>query len=240
MKEILETAAAYGPRFLGELLGILSGPKRFLRQLDFTAPDIAWRALTFYVIAPALAFVLELPFVTTAKELSIAFVVMIVLFVIGTLLVAGLYKVSFAVVGGKGSFRDHLLITLYISAPFYIFSALFSAASKGIVLSNAPALYPLFKELMDDTMSFKGDGGEIPLKFLPLFENTSVIVAFIVAYLIFLFGAVWLVICWGAYRHVNATSKPRSIVALVVATILSIPVGFILVSAQRGLGVNLF
>jgi len=238
MKEILDSFAAYVPRFLNELMGIFSGPKSFFRQLDINASDSLTNALIFYVLCLGLSFFLELPFITTAKELWIMFVVTLILFTIGSLLIAATYKISFRVVGGKGTFYKHFLLTLYVSGPAYIIFAFIAAASKGIVLSGAPDLYPLFKQFMDTSMSSAGspDIDEFGI----LFESIPTLTAIILGQLIWIVMIVWIVICWGAYRYINDISKFRSVMAFIVLCVLQTPVYYLLIYAQRGLGVNLF
>ena len=239
MNKLLEGLTNYGSRFLIEVMGMLAGPKRFLQRLDFDASQTLTQGLIFYVLCLGVYFVLELPFVTTAKEIWIEFVTLVVLFVIGTLLISVTYKVSFRAVGGSGVFRDHLLVTMYISGPVYIFSSFLAAASKGIVLTNDPDLYPLFTQLMNDSLSMSYDPLEMD-RLRPIFDSGPGLAAYLLTQLVFIGGTVWIIVCWGAYRHINNVTKLRSIFAFVVFLILSVPIGYILVMVQLGLGVNLF
>ncbi len=144
----------------------------------------------------------------------------------------------FRAVGGKGTFGNHLLITLYVSGPAYIIWAIRAAASKGMVLTNEPDLYPVFKEYMQAQIGF-GDLSEND-RFDPLFKSIPVLAAILFSQLIAVAITGWMIICWGAYRHVNDVTKPRSVLAFILACIVLVPVYHGLVFAQRALGVIIF
>ena len=236
MKEFLQGIVAYGPRFLAEFAELVSAPKTFLRNLDYGAEDIVARALTFYVLCLAIGIVLELPFLASTKELWVTFAITIALFMVGTVMIAAMYRIAFRCVGGKGSYRDHLLVTLYVSGPFYIGYALGSAACKGIVLANAPDLYPLFTKYTVSMTAWTSDIFHQE-QFQPLMQFGPVGVAVALFNIVLIGATIWIMVCWGGYRQINGVGRARSTMALIVSTALSAPLYYVLVSAQRGLGV---
>ncbi len=237
-KVILNVITTNGPRFLNDLTGLLSGPKTFLRGQDLTTSDSVNWAVTFYILSITASFCIELPFVNTSKELSILFSARVVLFIVGTLIFSGITKLSFLLFGGKGSLFSHFVVTLYISGPASIFLSMGLAASNGVVLYNDPDLYPLFKEFR--VWSIMGIDFSNLDRFFPILENISTIIAFILFFIVILLLCIWTVICWGGYRCINGTTKRRSFGAFVLLSVLSLPVSYILISAQQGLGIAPF
>jgi hypothetical protein len=239
VKDLLEAVAAHVPRSLDAFVRILSGPKRFLQDLPMASRTTLPNALTFACLSFSLAFLLEVPFLESASDLWSAFAVSLIFLVIATVVGAAVWKLSFRIVGGRASFRDHLVLSLYVTGPFSVLWSLMSAAPKGLVRIAAPTLYPLFKRFMDASLTgvdFVNGIGQ----FVPLFESKPVLVALATAYLLICVDTVWLVLCWGAFRHLNRTTRLRSGVALFISLILSLPMNAIVLLAQRGLGVNLY
>jgi Yip1 domain len=237
MKEFLEALAAYGPKFFDDFIGIISGPKRFLRGVDSAKPNSMTQAVNFYVLCLLVAFVMELPFLSTGKQPWSLFPVEVALYLMGTVIIAATFRFLFRLVGGSGSFRDHLVLTLYISGPMYLWGSLGAATTKGIVLVNQPGLYPLFKQYMDETLTF---GALSEPHYDALFDQPSVMIAILLSWCLLMSTSIWLLLCWGAYRFLNHVTRFRSFIAVVLAIAISIPLGYALVAAQRGLGLNLF
>lgn len=239
MREFLEALGAHGPRFLSDFTNFVAGPKHFLRELELGASDALPRALTFYVLSVAVTFLLELPFLESTNELWKVFAVTVVLFTIGSVLIAAMFRTAFAIVRGKGSLRDHLIVTLYFSGPYYVLCALTAATAKGIVRSNASHLFPLFKEFMDASLS---PGWSLETeRFAALFVSGPALIAIALSYLLyFVLSPAYFIACWGALRHINGIGRLRSTLAFIATLVLSVPLYYFLASAQRGLGVNLF
>jgi len=77
-------------------------------------------------------------------------------------------------------------------------------------------------------------------KFEPLFDASPVLIAIVFSQLIIVVAGIWIIKCWGAYRYINEVSKLQSFFAYIVAFLLSIPIGIVVTTAQKGLGVDLF
>ena len=241
MKELFERIIGYGPSSLAELAELISAPKRFLMQLELGSPEIVARALAFSISCLAMAFILRLPFVNGAKELWIVFALLIVVFFVTVLLAAAICTFSFSVVRGNGSFRDHLIATLYIYSPLSVLLSFIAAASKGIVLSEAFDLYPLFKEFMEYSMLGKSGFFDSNFdKFIPIVESRPVLVAIWLYVSALVFSYIWQIICWGGYRHINRVSRLKSFFAGIVALFLGLPISYVILFSGRGLGIDWF
>ena len=229
----------YGPGYLGDLIGMLSGPKTFLQSIELNTPSSMTRALIFYLLCLATTFILELPFISIGSEIWITFLQKVIFFVIASIISAVLYKSAFRLFGGRGNFSHHLIITFYVLGTGGVIWTFLAAVSKGLVLTNNPELYPLFKQLMDAQISLGGDILKLE-KFEPLFNTSPVLIAVVFSQLIIVVACLWPIMCWGSYRYINEVSRLQSFFAYIVAFLLSIPIGIIVTTAQKGLGVDLF
>lgn len=234
--EILKQLGTYGPRFITDLTAVISGPRRFIERYAFDKPSALSDALVFCAICVGISFVFDAPF-AGKSEIVMPFLEQLVIFMLGILYVAAACKLAFHWVGGRAPFRQHLIVTLYTSAPFVIVFSLVATACKGIVKAQAPSLYPAFQRTMDDLYT----GKALTLEALrPFGGSHPVVIALSIAFSVYILCFAWLYVCWGCYRQINLMGRTRSFVACLFVCPLVYPMAYILAWAQRGLGLVLF
>jgi hypothetical protein len=234
--EILKQIGILGPRFITDLTGVISGPKRFFERFPFDQESVLSRALVFYAISVGISFVFDAPF-SGKNELLMPFAAKFVILTLATIYSAAACKVSFRCVGGRAPFRNHLVIALYTSAPFGILFSFVSTACKGLVKTQAPDLYPVFQRSMDD---FYSDKPLTQNAIQALSGSTPTLIAFAAGVTLGLFSLVWVYVTWGCFRRINHVGRLRSFLASLVVLPIAWPAALVVMWAQRGLGLVLF
>lgn len=233
-KEFFESITAHGPIFISTLTDILSGPKTFIRKLNFDEKSTLGKVLAFNLSCLAVAFIFQLSFVATTKELYQVFATLFIFFVLTSFLVAFAYKTGFFAVGGKASLKNHIIINLYIAGPAYLVSVIISTTSKSILLIEEPDLLPIFKEFVANHDQTNPD------IYLALYESNPGLLAVALNILGNIAILVWLLYSWGCYRYINNVSKAKSTIAFVIAMCISIPISYLLSILRRMLELQIF
>lgn len=237
MKDLLERALRYGPEWIRDLISLLSGPKTFLMQLDPTGDGTRNRALLFWLGAALVVFMSELPFSSRDGDLWLTFIQATVFHLLTAVILAGLVKISFAIVGGKAAFLPVFVFSLFISGVCRVIWASGIPISKAIVRLDAPDLYPRFETAMNEMMSGRLN---VALERFITSGSSTILVALVVAVAVSALAFIWIVVAWGAYRQLNGVTRRRSFAAFVLLVLLQLPVAMLLSLAQRGLGITLF
>ena len=241
LKEFLEGIAAYGPRYLGELIAIFSGPKRFMAALELDAPDLLSRALLFYVMSLSIAFVFQLPFRAPAEELWIPFVVTMSVSLVSIFINTALVMLAFRMVGGSGSLQHHLILSFFVLGPFNVLISLIAAASKGIVKLRSPELLSLYDEAFEKAFLPLNFGDPANARFIPLVENGATLAATLFTFVaVYSFTLTWMILTWGGFRHLNSVARGRSALAMLLMLLLTVPTSIAVLAAKFALGVEVY
>jgi hypothetical protein len=237
MKEIIERALHYGPEWIRDLINLVSGPKTFLAQLDLTEESTRNRALLFWLGAGIVVFMSELPFSSQHDDVWMSFLQTTIFHLLAAVILAGLVKVGFALVGGKASFMAMFVLSLFISGVSRVIWASGIPVSKAIVRLDEPDQYAAFEAATNDMMSMRVDAA---LQQFTAIGSPTILVALFVSVAVSLAAFIWLIVAWGAYRQINEVTKRRSFFAFITVVLLQIPLASLMALAQRGLGITLF
>jgi hypothetical protein len=203
--------------YLGDLLQLVSGPKRFL--IDRTSRETCTAdAVTFGFVTYGLAnaVMLTLPRGT--------FAVTELLFDLGQLIIAGLATyAAWRIVGASVPIHPFLAIHVYIASVIRAAVAVTTLSLLGTLSLGDP-------QFLRDTIELVNSGEIIgrmiadPDQFLEqrAWIAASVLVGVAVGAMV-----LWFVIAWGAYRHLTGASRLRSVFALVLFGALCVPLTII-------------
>ena len=230
MKEVMESALRYGPRYLEDLLSLVTRPKQWLLAL-LEQNDALNQAIVFFVISLGLPLLFGLPF--PSQEVDIWFLISkhVTFHLFAAISLALIFFLSFAAVGGRARPSRFLIVTFYISGVGFLIWAMLAASAKGVVLGTTPQLYPVFIEFANDTiLPITRHDYANPDTFSPLLEGGTLapLVALLIVYLIHVLNFIWLVACWGAFRSICKVSRVRSFGAFFLTQILGAVLWFLL------------
>jgi hypothetical protein len=228
MNELLQRIVAFIPAYVGNLVNVVQGPKRFIRGRLSHQEHQLEDALLFLGISFLIGWVLKLSFV--GKELFkelLADSGFILMMTLGYGLAVCL---AWRTVKGRADTQKHLIIHFYYSGVLILGEACWFMALIGILKAGSPQFYT---QLMDSVQ--RGN-----LRFFVDPRNADALSRVPGFWLVYCGGIIaaigWWIAGWGAYRELNRLSKLRSAIAAVLFVILSILVSggvFLFASAAQ-------
>ena len=234
----LADLAKQAPRFVGQTLGLLGGPKRVAAALDADSAQALTDALFYYAFALIVAFVLDTPFADTTLEYWTAAAVTVLFEVLVLIAMTVLLFASWRLVGGRGSLRAHLVPSLYFWGIGVLVWSLAAVVSKGIMSIRRPGSLQLYDEYVELLLS--GSVAVESEKYRELVESDAMMQAMAAMLIGQLALILWFFLTWGAYRAVNAATKRRSAFAMILFLALGYGAASLLLAAQHALGINTF
>ena len=213
MKEMIEKLLAVFPAYVRQLIGLLSGPKRYIANLDYEAPGALQDALIFIAVSCGIASVVNIPLLPETQNREQFFGLLAVIFALDLLLTVAITVLSWKIVGGKFNLKQLTMAVCYFSGV----GALLASVPVWMALGSAslidPVHYRLFKQMVS------GSGLLDPIEMI---KSRAYLVFAGVLGMVFLGGYVWNFFVWGAYRNMARLSKVRSGIAFGIFVILSL------------------
>jgi hypothetical protein len=216
MKDLLEKILGYLPSYLGDLVQLVTRPKRFIAERNTGRKGDLLKALTFLGISLSVCFILQAPlllekdFWTDAGSNGIVFL-------IATTVLSGVLHIAWKVVGVKLDFQRILITLSYYSAVIALCLVVTSLCQLGILRIFDPRLYNLLLQT-GGTVDWRAFFQAEPLSSAPF------VFSLILLFTGFTATLIWAIVGWGAYRELGQTTKIRSIEALFLTALLSLPV----------------
>lgn len=218
MNEIFDRLTSQGSRFLQTLSTLVYSPRVFFSELRLDKKNAIGKALEFVVSCLAVSFIFQLPFVTSAQEIWQVFTTLVIFLVVTCLLISSVNKAGFQLVGGAASYKNHLIVTLYVTGPAYIIGAMFGFASQGLIMVHDPEMLPYLKK-------FIGSGALATQEVkYALFDSKYGIPAVLLNMTGMVLSLIWILVNWWAYRLINGVSRLKSFLAFCIAMVLLYPI----------------
>jgi hypothetical protein len=215
-----ETGAMALARFVPNLLLLLRAPRRFLaRRPHGQGPDVA-SAFVFFTLTVLLALtVLLVAYIPRGSAVRFVAAGLAVGLVATAALSVPLW-VGWRLAGARRHYPRLVAILLHQMAVAHLAALL--AASSVIVALDIGSLN-VVGEMMDEALS-SGQSAEAALRGIdrrlePLLMQGAVRVGLVLAVLLLLGGAVWLVRSWGAYRDAFGLGRWRSLAAFTMSVL---------------------
>lgn len=220
MKELALLILKQVPKYFSDFVGVLGGPKSFVRTRNDGGEQSLAEALSFFAISFFLLMVLSWPLMRTQVE-SIQFLLARGVFILIMMAAyTGLVMLAWRMLGGRAPFGRYFVISCYYTGVALIFQALLLLCGVGVAQIFAPELTP---NLVDTLTHIRPPDPKVT-ELLSGPDGTRYLVVMLAFNLILLFGffvaVVWSVVGWGAYREINGLSKRRSLAAGAIAAVL--------------------
>ena len=219
MQQVLVTALVH---FIPNLFALLRQPRTFLRRhargrgADLTA------AVIFFVLALGLALAVLLAEYTPTETVGGFCLAVMVMGSMATLMLSIPLWLGWRLVGVSRHYLKLLVVLLHQAAVVYL--ALFISMTIIIVAIDLASrnMFPeIIAELMKPGQSIRGGFEGMRGRFLLLAKGGELQVAALLAGIVSLAGAGWLVSSWGAYRDAFERSRLRSLAALFLASVVT-------------------
>lgn len=217
MKDLVVIILSELSRYLESLVGLLSGPKSFVRRRGGDREKSLVQSFTFLGVSFGL-YSLLLSSLRSPKDFLQQTAPDAIGILVASLLYVGVLRISWRMVGGKASFDKHLIIFLYYSGV----GLLIAGACLLLTLGMVRSLYPKLFEALKIYILVGGSQGDALLKqqIDAMVEAGNVagllLSALIVGGLPPAAVWIWTYIGWGAYRELNRASKRASAMAFIV------------------------
>ena len=101
MKEMIEKLLAVFPAYVRQLIGLLSGPKKYISSLDYEAPGALQDALIFIAVSCGIGSVVNLPLLPGTQNREEFFGLLAVIFAIDLLLTIAITVLSWKIVAAN-------------------------------------------------------------------------------------------------------------------------------------------
>jgi len=226
MKDLLEKVLAHIPKYVRDLMSVLSGPKSFLRERNRGTGDELEQALIFLGMTFSLVFLIQFPLLYSGREFWAAFATQLGILLLTLVLAAFALRLAWKCVGGKATAVRLLETYCYLSggATFLLIVPLMM--SLLVLKEFVPYAFQVSTTLRDDAGRSILDPDVLLKLQAELALHPQAELAYTVLHYIGLsLVAVFAVIGWGAYREINGVSKAKSALAFVLLVIFCVPVG---------------
>jgi len=200
------------PSYLPDFVSLVTGPKTAIRRWIEAAQDDLTHPIIFVSVSVAIGFLMQLPQIGKDADFSTLVAGMVVFKILALFLIAAVIHFLFRVVRGQASFAATLSAYLYTVSPLYLVFVVIETATLGMLRAYDPAvsaaerLKPLHLYAdMEQMDAFTAAAPEVALSY-GLLHLLRIIV---------FFG--WFTVCWGAFRHIHAVPRWRSILVGIAA-----------------------
>lgn len=213
MKEMIEKLLAVFPAYVRQLIGLFSGPKRFISNLDFDTPGALQDALIFIAVSYGIASVANLPLLPEKQNREEFFGLLAVVLALDLLLTIAITVLSWKIVGGKFDLKRLTIAISYFSGV----GALLGAVPAWIGLGLAGLIDPVHLREMKQQAS-----GAALLDPIEVVKSPAFLIMVGMICVGLFGGYIWNFCVWGAYRAMAGLSKARSGFAFGIFAILNL------------------
>jgi hypothetical protein len=229
MKDLIEKILKFLPQYFAEFGQVFAGPKTFIGARNVNAEDEFQNALLFLALSLALVVLMTVPLQPAITDFWTFVARISVLNLISVAIAATVMRASWWLVGGRASAQSFFITYSYFyGVIIVIFSVVQLIASGMLKLFDAQ----LYAQVLDSRAQGKS------------FSDVTITSSqeeLLVAYLCilgigFVMLSVWAFIGWGAYRELNKLGRWHSFGALMISSVLTIPLLGIIVMVSSGLG----
>lgn len=229
MKDIVTLVQAQLVQYLRDLLKLIASPRRFVRTRNHYSEKSLTQCLAFSGVSFALySILLYACFPNHADFFNLTVSHAVFLLLLSLLEVAEL-NAAWRLVGGKAPFGRTLVTFLYYQSVFMLIFGFLLLLVIGILNYRAPELAIALVNAMAGH-----DGGKAWQLEISRQGVANVCLAIVLPLFPLLVPWIWILVGWGAYRELNATSRRRSTLAFFVYVMLFaitlIPLYFIAVA----------
>ncbi|HSJ13476.1 MAG TPA: hypothetical protein VK939_03620 [Longimicrobiales bacterium] len=215
MKDILDKLARALPAYLGSLLELLAGPKRFVAK-KLEEEGRLTNALIFLAVSAALAFLLKLPLLKGDVWLELgaaAAFTFLIWFGFGAAI-----WLAWRIVGGRGGLEGTLVISFYFAGVIELLLACAYLGFIGTLRAADPAAYQTMLEALSN-------GRFLALAADPAgpLQSTGGRLAISIAMLLVVAAWAWILAGWGAYRNHHERSRWHAALAFGLALVMVLP-----------------
>jgi hypothetical protein len=190
MQELFSKILEHIPMFLSNLVELLTGPKRFLLS---HAEETPTDGLVFLGIAAVLFQILATPIIGVDRLVE-GTILLVVAGVVVFAVSAFALILSWRLVGGGATPKEHMVLLAYSSAPIVLLM---------------PVVFLLLKPDLGNV------GPEDLPRVIGQWAEISMVILNIAA-------GLWTIVIWGAFRTINQVSRARSVVAFAIASLFGI------------------
>ncbi len=215
------------PGYVLDIIALLSGPKRFLAAGKAVTSENLTKALLFFLISSVIALIvqsyaLESPTDFTTKLLRSALA-----WGAALLVTAVVITVSWAIVRRPVAVQAVLLIQAYVVAITILILNVGTAAEVNLLAMYRPDVYDAIQANYRAQHFDYGEVGRLAEQH-PLPHGDRVAAGIEVIWLFTIVAAfAWMIMTWGAYRHLTGASRVRSALAFVIAVMLCMPMALV-------------
>jgi len=223
---------------VNQLVKFVSGPRAFIRQLDFSADDTFKNALLFYALTVVLSILLEGFFVSGGGDFFESIKNTVIFQVLFLLVVSGLLHLSWKLVGGQVAYRVHTILACYFVGVSMVIWSVGALLSKGYLKSRIGDQYEHAVEFINLLLS--DTAASAKPAYQEIARNPEVTNALLIFAAGFVLAMVWLLVSWGAYRELNRRSLAQAGIALAIFLVANYPVGWLFQIVQQAANITLF
>jgi len=227
------------PNYLGDLLHLLSGPRRFMAGKDLDDRQVLSAAVLFLFNSSVIAYVLRVPVAEPASAYWQTAIVAIVFYTPTAVALGVVAWLGCRLVGGRAGMPGHVTAFAYIAGVNALFLALGQLVAKGVVRMGLPeAQFALYDEYMQ--AQFGAGGNPDDPRFAELAASQEMLTAMVVLGIGYLAIIVWTVAAWRVYADWNRLSTVRTYAAFAIFLVGGYGVSIVLDYAQAAVGVTVF
>lgn len=215
------------PGYVLDLIGLLLGPKRFLATGSMVTPENVTKALLFFLISTVIAIIVRTYGLESPTDFATLLLRSALAWGASLLVTAAVASASWAIVRRPVAIQAALLIQAYIVAIMLLVLNVSVAAEMNLLAMYRPETYDKIRAIYGAQQFDYGEVGRLAQSH-PLPQGDSVaggIEAIQLLSIVAVFA--WIILTWGAYRHLTGASRARSALAFVVSFVLCLPVIFI-------------
>jgi hypothetical protein len=214
MEGLVKLILSQIPRYLSNVAGLVSSPKKFVRERNTFSDEELIKALIFLAISFVLCVVLQIPLMPDKVDFWKLVVVRGVLTLVLIMLNVVALRMAWRIVGGKAQFGSFLITYSYYFAIVLLLVSLTFLCIAGTI-----------KLLLPEAWAAAQAGKQIDPDALDQSARVASSIGFFAFLLLGITGLyAWLILGWGAYRELNGLSKRNSVAAWIIYNFLLIPV----------------
>lgn len=200
MNDLFSKALTALPVYIGQVLGLLSGPKRFVLARDMDSPQAETEAYTFLGVTIFLTLIAQVSMLPEQKDYLLTFASFAVMAAINLTLMSAALYLAWRLVGGTLGLRTFFTVSCYFAGISTLIFAAFTLLGGGVL------------RMLDPEAATAVFNGGLPAdpESAGYVDFSRIAAAGLVAV------CAWIIVVWGAYRTLNNLSRMRSAIALVV------------------------
>jgi hypothetical protein len=222
MKDLIVIILSELARYLESLVGLLAGPKTFVRTLDENTDKPLVQSFTFLGISYILYELLFASLLPTGVDFLQRTASHAIFLLVASLVNVGVLQISWRIVGGRSCFNKQFIIFLYYGSVRLLIIGTCIILALGVVKS----LYSELFEPMKMTIMSGGSNKDALFKYINGVANAGTLANRVIltgiSFLPVAADWIWIYIGWGAYRELHRASKRASAIAFIAFFVLSL------------------